>query len=164
MTKRKIAMNPALGMPYTPHKSATGDVYAEFAKSLSEQVKDASIPAPSVELQDHAASPPGYRQREAVARYVRSLGGYQLSHEPQPDHQHPGDDATPAADGQRPGDGSGDRSLGYEIAGYVFELARGTGVDGGYCMWGPPQFSFVAPSVPEGSIRNLRIVYYLVMS
>jgi hypothetical protein len=49
---------------------------------------------------------------------------------------------------------------GGEAVGYVFELAGAKFLDtGGWTNWGPPQFSFTKPSVPEGSIRNLRPLY-----
>jgi hypothetical protein len=47
--------------------------------------------------------------------------------------------------------------------GYVFELARSVehiiGEPKRWCNWGKPQFSFDAPNVPDGSIRNLCPVY-----
>jgi hypothetical protein len=47
-----------------------------------------------------------------------------------------------------------------EPVGYIFELAKAKRTDNGeYCDWGEPRFSFTAPCVPEGSIRNLRPVF-----
>lgn len=47
-----------------------------------------------------------------------------------------------------------------EPVGLVFELAKARNRETGeYCDWGRLQFSFVAPSVPEGAIRNFEAVY-----
>ena len=48
-----------------------------------------------------------------------------------------------------------------EPIGYVFELARARTDEGEWRNWGPPQFSFMTPNVPPGSIRNLHPVYEL---
>lgn len=47
----------------------------------------------------------------------------------------------------------------HHVAAYSFELAKAKMFDGTYYNWGPPQLSYTAPHVPEGSMRNLIPLY-----